>query len=164
MVAGKILVAEHSDAYVLKFIGDVRLSLCSTLDAFVVDMFKSPNFSKVLIDLRETEGIDSTSLGLLAKLSIQSQKHLGDKPTIFSPKDDITKLLTQMGFDEVFYLHKQDLVEQCALSELPLRKASEQQACAYVLEAHQVLMSLNEDNRETFKDLVSALEAERIKY
>ena len=31
-----------------------------------------------------------------------------------------------------------------------------------VIEAHKVLMRLNEQNRETFKDLVSALEEEAV--
>ncbi|CAM5579156.1 Anti-sigma factor antagonist OS=Stutzerimonas stutzeri OX=316 GN=CXK95_00115 PE=4 SV=1 [Stutzerimonas stutzeri] len=43
------------------------------------------------------------------------------------------------------------------LADLPWGK-SEEVVKAKVLEAHRILMSLNESNREAFRDLVTALE------
>ena len=44
MLSGKILFAEQAGTYVLKFVGDVRLTLCSTLDQFLATTLESDNF------------------------------------------------------------------------------------------------------------------------
>ena len=105
MSTGKIQFAEQNGSFVLKFVGEVRLTLCSALDSTIEKIFAALNFSAIIIDLTETQSIDSTTLGLLAKLSILSRQKIG-----------------------------------------------------LLLEAHRILMGLNESNREAFHDLVSALE------
>ena len=160
MQAGKILVAQHEGAFVIKLVGDVRLTLCTTIDDFFTEMFANPTFSGVVIDLEEAEGIDSTSLGLLAKLAIQAKQLYQLVPIILSPNPNITRLLDSMGFNKVFDIH-QDLEDQTCdnLGELPMKSADEACCRSKVIEAHKVLMGLNETNRETFSSLVNTLEA-----
>ena len=69
-MAGRILVAAHDGIYVLLFEGDVRLTLCTAVDGFLEKMFHDQQFKSVLVDLSRTDSIDSTSLGLLAKLGV----------------------------------------------------------------------------------------------
>ena len=38
-MAGRILVAEHDGVYMIKFEGDVRLTLCATVDQYLDRMF-----------------------------------------------------------------------------------------------------------------------------
>ena len=116
------------------------------------------NFSAIVIDLTETNSIDSTTLGLLAKLSILSRQKIGLLPTVVTTHDDITRLLQSMGFDQVFNIVESPLPCSECLADLPSQDQSEGVVKAKVLEAHQILMSLNESNREAFHDLVSALE------
>lgn len=158
MTDGKILGGAHGGVYALKFIGDVRVTLCSTVDAFLDEMFDDSEFRSVLVDLTETQGIDSTSLGLLAKLSIRAHDRLGLMPTIVSTRVDITRLLIAMGLDEVFKIVTEPLEHKEQLGELEPAGASEEDMRQRVIDAHQTLMSLNESNREAFKDLVSTLE------
>ena len=73
MAGYKILQAEKQGIYVLKFIGEIRLNLCSTLDNLVESITQDPEFKTVVIDLTETEIIDSTTLGLLAKIAMAAQ-------------------------------------------------------------------------------------------
>ncbi|EJT82759.1 anti-sigma-factor antagonist [Pseudomonas putida S11] len=82
MSTGRIQFAEQSGTFVLKFVGEVRLTLCSALDATIEKIFTALNFSAIVIDLTETESIDSTTLGLLAKLSILSRQKVGLLPTV----------------------------------------------------------------------------------
>ncbi|HAC28045.1 MAG TPA: anti-anti-sigma factor, partial [Marinobacter hydrocarbonoclasticus] len=55
MAGYKILQAEQQGIYVLKFIGEIRLNLCSTLDNLVESITRDPAFKTVVIDLTETE-------------------------------------------------------------------------------------------------------------
>jgi len=159
MDQGKILVGEHNGVYVLKFTGDVRVTLCSTVDSFLSSLFARDDFRSVLVDLTETQGIDSTSLGLLAKLSLATQRRFGVLPTLVSTNPEINRVLETMGFDDVFHIVTEPLVDTEQLGELPKVEASEEDLREKVLEAHLALMDLNEENRESFRDLVSALEA-----
>ena len=105
-MSGRILVASHDGVYVLVFEGDVRLTLCTAVDEYLEKMFQDHGFRSVVVDLSETDNIDSTSLGLLAKLSIQTERRFSFRPTLISTRRDITRILLSMGFNEVF-----DLVE-----------------------------------------------------
>lgn len=162
MQAGKILVAEHQGTYVIKLVGDVRLTLCTTIDEYFNKMFTAPDFVGVVIDLSEAEGIDSTSLGLLAKLAIEARKRYQMVPIIISPNPDITRLLDSMGFDKVFEIREDSPVRLADdMGELPLVNADEDCVRCKVIEAHRTLMELNEKNREIFSDLVDSLEVSR---
>ena len=159
-MSGRILVASHEGVYVIVFEGDVRLTLCTTVDEYLEKMFQDEGFRSVIVDLSSTDNIDSTSLGLLAKLSIQADRRFSFRPTLISTRRDITRILLSMGFDEVFDLVEEPLEHHEQLAELPELVASEEDVRQRVLDAHRTLMSLNETNRDTFHDLVAALEAE----
>lgn len=159
MTTGKIQFAESEGTFVLKFVGDVRLTLCAALDAYIEKIFNVLSFNAIIIDLTETAGIDSTSLGLLAKLSILSQQKVGFLPTLVSNQEDMNRLLQSMGFDQVFNIVSEVTPTDAELEDLPGQQLSEAQVKDKVLEAHRILMDLNEHNREAFRDLVSALES-----
>ena len=152
---GRIQFAEQDGTFVLKFIGEVRLTLCSALDSTIEKIFSALNFSAIVIDLTETRSIDSTTLGLLAILSRQK---IGLLPTVVTTHEDITRLLQSMGFDQVFNIVDRPIPCPECLSDLPSQDQSEEVVKAKVLEAHRILMGLNESNREAFHDLVNALE------
>jgi len=159
MQTGKILVAKHQGTFVIKLVGDVRLTLCTTIDDYFDHMFSSAVIEGVVVDLSEAEGLDSTSLGLLAKLAVQAKRHYQLVPIILSPNADITRLLDSMGFNQVFDIH-QDSGQPCDnLGELPLKSTDEARCRSKVIEAHRVLMELNDANREAFSALVDTLEA-----
>ncbi len=155
---GRILVAVHEGVYLLKLVGDVRVSLCTAVDGFLDNMFRDPNFKSVLVDLTGTQAIDSTSLGILAKLSIHASKRTGCVPTLVSDNPDITRILHTMGFEDVFNLVAEVPEDPGQLAELAPCMASEEDVRRRVIEAHKYLMSLSESNRETFRDLVETLE------
>jgi anti-anti-sigma factor len=158
---GKILLAEQDGVEVLKFVGDVRVSLGPTISEFVNELGQRKDIHSIIIDLTETEGIDSTTLGLMAKISLKSQETFQTLPTIVSSNEDITRILFSMGFDNVFIIVNEARGEVGPLGELPTQLVSEDALREQVLEAHRVLMSLNSENRERFRDLVEALENEQ---
>lgn len=160
MTTGRIQFAESEGTFVLKFIGDVRLTLCAALDAYIEKIFSALSFESIVIDLTETDNIDSTSLGLLAKLSILSKERVGLLPTLVSTHEDMNRLLQSMGFDQIFNIVAESTPTDAELQELPGQLLSEDQVKDRVLEAHRILMNLNEHNRTAFTDLVSSLESD----
>ena len=157
---GRILVGSHEGVYILLFEGDVRLTLCTAVDGYLEKMFKDKSFKSVVVNLSRTQSIDSTSLGLLAKLSIQADKLFNYRPTLVSTQVDVTRILLSMGFDDVFNIVEQPLEHKEQLGELPVIKSSREDVRQRVLEAHKTLMAMNETNRDAFQDLVVTLESE----
>jgi anti-anti-sigma factor len=160
MSDGKILAACENGAYVIRMTGDVRLTLCTTIDEYFHKMFEDPNFVSVWVDLCEAEGIDSTTLGLLAQLAIEAKEKFGFTPAIYSCNTGINRLLKSMGFQRLFEIHE----EVCASTEfgheVSMVQGTEQAVREQVIEAHRVLMDLSDDNKARFKDLMAALEAQ----
>jgi len=159
MTPGRILVANGDGTYLLKFVGDVRLGLGAAFDEFLDRLFKDGNLTSVLVDLSAAENIDSTSLGVLARLSVQAKTRLGCAPTLVSTRPDITRLLKTMGFDEAFHFVEEPLTSERQLGELPPAKLPPHEMRVRVLAAHRNLMAMNDRNREAFEDLVVTLES-----
>ena len=155
---GKILAASHHGAYVIRLVGDVRLTLCTTIDEYFQGMFEDPEFASVWVDLCDAEGIDSTTLGLLAKLALKVKERFGFEPAIYSCEPSINRLLKSMGFQRLFELHEEACNNPENISEIPAVECSEGVVKEKVIEAHRVLMGLSDENRARFKDLISALE------
>ncbi len=160
MKKGQILDAEAGQTYVLKLVGDVRLTLSTTLEKCIQKMLAARHFRQVVVDLSETDNIDSTSLGMLAKLSMHVQNSMRITPVLVYGSPDIHRVLVSMGFEEQVY----HLVDHSELQDMPAQEVTaavgtESEVQAHVIEAHKALMSLNEQNADAFRDLVCALES-----
>lgn len=158
MSSGHILVAEHDGVYVIKLVGDVRLTLCISFDEFIAEMFAEKHFKSVVFDLRVAEGIDSTTLGLMAKISIGARDRGHENPVVVTSDASIERLLISMGFEDIFeLLSDQNLPFS---GTVPLCEVIEDEAAieARVLEAHKILMELNDPNKAKFHELVETLQ------
>lgn len=160
MNTANILIAEKQDTFVLKLVGDVRLTVCQGLDTFVKSLHEKQNCKSIIIDLTETANIDSTSLGLLAKLSKHTQAQFKFCPTIVSTNEDVTRIIVKMGFKQIFTIISDYVPCSDKLEELPITSPclSETDMCKTVIEAHRILMELNENNKAEFTSLVNTLE------
>jgi anti-anti-sigma regulatory factor len=155
---GKILAADYKHMAMLKLIGDVRVVMSSTLDNYCNGLYRRGVLDAMLIDMSETKGIDSTALGLLAKMAIQLRNRFNVMPTIYSPNSDITRILDSMSFDVIFNIIKSAPRRQpTQYNELQLQMESEATVREKVIDAHLTLMALSEENRLEFQDLVQAL-------
>jgi len=121
-------------------------------------MFEDPEFRSVLFDLSDAEAIDSTTLGLMAKISLTEQDRFDMIPVVLATNPGIQRILQTMGFGDIFTIV--DSLEKPVLDVEPLvcETGSEEQVKARVLEAHQILMGLNQHNAEAFRDLVQMLQ------
>ena len=159
---GKILFAEQDGVHVLKFIGEVRLTLGPTISTFLEQLESCDHFHSMVIDLSETETIDSTALGLIAKIGICTREYFDSKTSIVSPREDITRILNSMAMEQVCVVSSDDVVTEApGLQELPTEITSEEVLRDQVLDAHKTLMTLGDQNLDKFQDLVEALESEK---
>jgi anti-anti-sigma regulatory factor len=154
---GKILVADYQRMAMMKLVGDVRVVLSSTLDGYCKELYGRGILDGMLIDLSDTASIDSTALGLLAKLSIQLRNRFNVIPRIICPNPDIHRVLSSMSFDTICEIMTCGEVQAAKFDELNIKTESEATVRDKVIDAHLTLMTMSEENRLEFQELVSAL-------
>ena len=160
MIPGKIQFAENQGTWLVKLCGEIRLTLCQALETFLEKVTSDPEFCSIIIDASEASTIDSTVLGLLAKLSIKTQHLFNLMPVLISTRWDITRILLSMGFDKIFIIvEHMDKSVAFSMHDLGSDISNDEQANQQrVLDAHRTLMSLNDNNRKAFRELVEQLE------
>ncbi len=157
---GKLLAASKGETYVLKLVGDVRVPLCKTLDD-CVESICDEGFEALTIDFSDADNADSTTLGLIAKLCIKAKQQCQVDPMIYSPNDDMSRLLDTMGFESICELvHVLPDLDNCGDAlECEHQNCEEEEIKRRVIEAHKILIQLCDGNAECFSDLVRQLEA-----
>lgn len=163
MHEGRIKAAFKAGVFVLKLCGDVRLTLCATLDHQAQQLADTPGLETLIIDLRDATNVDSTALGFLAKVAMVVQGRLAERPTIVADNPDIRRMLDVMGFACYFTLLEAPITDSCELCDLPEIPSGMEETRRRVLEAHCILMRMNEHNREEFQPLVDMLRAQEKK-
>lgn len=153
----RVLYAEHQGIVVLKFIGDIRFTLCPAVDNFIKVHF-SKGMAPVVIDLTETSGIDSTALGVLAQIAVRSRQMRLPRPSLLLASAEIRQILQSVSFDKVFNVLQKSSNELWAFKEIQPVATDEQELLEKVLTAHRNLMALCHENQEKFRDVVSQLE------
>jgi len=168
MRTGSISYASLDGVYVVKFNGQIRVPLCTNLNDFGDDLLSDPALVGVAIDLTDVRSIDSTALGLLVKIAIGVGDLGLEKPLIISTDSNVNRTLEMTGFHQIFHILEEmpsslaDANEM--LNDLPHSENPSVDLCEQVLEAHRILMNLNEKNKEIFTPVVQALENERSRF
>jgi anti-anti-sigma factor len=158
MAEGRILAARENGAYVLRLTGDVRLTLSATIEDYVDSMLGDPQFCSVWVDLCDAEGIDSTTLGQLAKLALAVRSRYGFRPAIYCCDSGINRLLSTMGLNRLFDMHEKTCCATGCSQVVPMVPGSEDDVRQRVIDAHRALMDVSPENRKRFRDLVATLE------
>ena len=165
MQSGSISYARLKGIYVLNFSGSISVPLSPDLSAFGESLLGDPELEGVVIDLTDVKSIDSTALGLLANIAAGVRKLGLDQPVIISTDANVSRTLEVTGFAQVFHIIEvlpDSVVDSCpGHIELPSVDSNESEICEKVLTAHRALMQLNENNRNTFRPVVIALEKEK---
>ena len=158
MDESKILYSEHDGVHFLRFHGDILHTLAPTLDGFLQTLGESQERHSYLLDLTETHSIDSTMLGLLARVAKLAKEQGAPPPTLVCPNEDIIDLLVGIGFDQVFSLVACDGAPLGDGQEIVHAETDDRELTETMLRAHQELIALKEENRLLFEDVIELLQ------
>lgn len=160
MNQGEILCANAELTHVLKFRGDVRFTICSALNRHLDSLFAKQQIQDILIDLTETQALDSTSLGLLAKIANFLHDQSGNKATIFSTNEDINRILESVGFYQIFQIVEQPTTVGASPQPIQQDSGSDTETTETIYQAHCILCDLNDENKQMFQNVVDIMAAE----
>jgi anti-anti-sigma factor len=156
---GKILVSDKDGNYLIKFSGDVRVNLCGSLNHHMAAIFGSTDVQHVVIDMLEAECVDSTTLGLIAKLALHCRKEYNINMQLFCQNPSILRTLDCMSFDEIIDICQEVPDIDADLHAIETVNSDIDEVRRQVLEAHKLLTQLSPDSSKEFTDLIRALES-----
>ena len=127
-------------------------------DAMIRAELKKGEVSQFIFDLRETEYIDSTNLGIIASVLKYKTKKSSKKPILISTNNDINAILFSMSFDKIFeilneYISAPDKYIDTADFIKDSRPPNE-----FILDSHKTLSNLNDNTKEKFTGIVEEFE------
>ena len=160
MNEGKYQFAENENYYLIKMSGNLKYTASGGFDTFIEKIFSKIDNKSVVIDLTEALYIDSTNLGIMAKISDTMLTKFEKTTTIISSNPDITILLTNIGFDDYFQILDEGPDSDTVLSDISEMVTGNRSMALMMLEAHKSLMEMNDKNKNVFSSVVDLLEKE----
>lgn len=154
----KIRYAHAEHWCVLQLTGDIRHPVSSVVETIIDEFLQAGDASEVLIDLTDAAFIDSTNLGLIAKVARDSWQRGQEPPILVSTNPDINAVLESMGFSSAFHIVSEHQATDLELHDVPTPDDySDPRKARRMLEAHEALIELDEKNRQTFQSVVDVL-------
>ena len=161
MSTGHVEYASLDGTHIFKLIGEVRAQSCISLDKLLNKLEQHENVVGAIVDLTQTTFIDSTVLGVLAKLGLKLKQIHQIQAVMLSTNPDITTLANSMGLGQVFVILNYCGDPQVCTRALVEENINHGNMLTTVLDAHKTLMKLNENNQNMFEPLVKQLEKEQ---
>lgn len=160
MEAGAAFYLKQGSTYILKLVGDVRYTMGCALGDFLDGLFAQVDYDDIIVDLTEAHSIDSTSLGLLAKIANFNRQHFAHPTTLLSTNPDVNQVLENLGFYEIFNIRDTGENISAALRQLAIPEPCSKDALTRIVyEAHRALSDLNPRNQDAFQSVVEKLRA-----
>jgi len=153
------LYSKSDDKIFIKLIGNIKYNYSNNFSNFIDTIFTKNQNEDIIIDLTKTKYIDSTNLGLLAKIARLQKRNNGKKVTIISDQTNINDILESMGFDMVFILIKSLKNNGTTYEEIAkIDNLNDRETAQLMLDAHKELSNVNHQNKQIFKDVVTFLQ------
>ena len=161
MSIGRIEYASLNGTHIFKIIGEVRAQTGICLDHLLNKIDQHTNIVGAIVDVTQTTFIDSTVLGILAKLGLKLKQLHQIQAVMLSTNPDITTLAQSMGLNQVFVILNYCGNPNVCTKALVEENVTYSEMLATVLDAHKTLMQLNESNQNMFEPLVKQLEQQQ---
>jgi anti-anti-sigma factor len=160
MPSGHVTHAEKEGFHVLRYFGRVDYMLATSIHRFADRMIEKGGVGGLIFDLTEAENLDSTNLGLLARIAERVQKAGGGRSVIVSTSDNINCVLRSMSFDQIFDIVTAPTAFSVDEDPIEAEPQTQEELLNTMLDAHRTLISLSESDRLQFQDVVACLESE----
>lgn len=139
--------------------GLASMNNCLCVRDFIDHMLdEGHNF--LIIDLADCTGMDSTFMGLIAGAATYDLNEHAPGVAIVNANRSLQSLIEEVGITE-FVLIESEPFEDPNIQFIPLpEKTDERERLACIVQAHQKLIPLSEQNEKVFGPLLATIEAE----
>ena len=161
MSKGRYLYRRDGSRIFFKMKGYLKFTESFGLD-HLIDELLDEDIDQALIDLNEVSYIDSTNLGIIARIA-EAMRRRKKSLTIYSENDDVNDILASVGFDKVCVILKQH-EDVRNLAEVASLDVQGREMAESMIRAHRKLIEMNDANKEVFQDIIELMEEDARKY
>ena len=161
----RILVAIHQGAGYTHVQGRGSFKISTALKQFGLAAIDA-HCARLVLDMSECIGMDSTFMGVLAGLAFKLRKTPGGEIIMINLNPRTRGLLSTLGLDQIIQPHLagaapaalNDIVSiSSRMQVLETGEPSQKATAETMLEAHENLIQLSPDNLPKFKDVLTFL-------
>lgn len=162
---GQVTHAEHNGVHVLRYFGRVDYMSAPAIQRFLDELIERTQIAGLVFDLTEADALDSTNLGLLARVNERVRHVASSESMIVARSGDVRDVLLSMGFDQTFDIVT-DADAPASVPALAVGDAIQTPVPSHadlhdtMLEAHRALVRLSEAGRVQFEPVVACLESD----
>jgi anti-anti-sigma factor len=172
MPEGHVTHAEKQGVHILRYFGKVNFILAPGIQRFVDHLIDDGSISGMVFDLTCAQSLDSTNLGLMARVNERLLGAGAANSVIISGNEDIDVVLRSMGFDQTFDMVPSGgpkagdlsvaVAPELSADSIKTDAPSANDLRQTMLEAHRALVRLSDAGRLEFEPVVQCLERDAI--
>lgn len=162
MDQNKVLYALENRCLYLKMIGSIRHTVCTNLDSIVRQVIDQDQVDQFVVDLRSAVFLDSTSLGIIARMA-RYMKKSSEKPVLISTNDDVNEILNSIRFNSIAQIVKGSEYFPEKLFDSDLYTEQIRPHHDIILESHHELTKIHKNNKNKFDAVIKSLENDQDK-
>jgi anti-anti-sigma factor len=127
------------------------------MNSFITKIFSDNIIENYIIDLTGAEYLDSTNLGMLARIQSLSRKKSGKIPVLVSSEATVNSILQIHGFDNLFTITATANLPGQATTEVLPEKQDGLGVESVLLAAHQELAATSEKNAAVYNNVIKLM-------
>lgn len=153
-----ILYVLENRCLFLKLVGEIRHTHCIEFDSLIQNVIQQDLADEFVVDLRQATFLDSTSLGIIARLARHTQKKSLDKPILISTNEDVDQILSSVQFNEITQIVEKRDNLPAQYFNICEQKENVRSPGEIVLDSHKELTKTNKKNLDKFVNVIESLE------
>lgn len=139
--------------------GHITANICAKLKEKVLErMTQQPRVEAVIVDLASCHYMDSTFLGVLLTFNRGLKKIRHKEVEIQKPTDECVKILKQMGIARMFDITQ--TTNELPSEEMEMVSGTCDLTPEFLLQAHELLADISDENKKRFELPISLLREE----
>ncbi len=158
MSQATLAVAVANNQARIKVNGRATFQCTENLKDFCNSMLEKKDIS-ISLEMENCTGMDSTFMGMMAKISLQARKQ-NSVITINNINEDNKKNIFSLGLKNMFNFASSD-EQSNDWEDIESQNDNQVTQRQNIIDAHQTLIDVNEDNRKEFQDIVNFLNLEK---
>lgn len=151
---------------IIRIEGRASFKISPPLKQFIQRLIESHSINRILINMADCTGMDSTFMGVLAGLSYHIRDAAGSTLKLINLSEKNRKLLTTLGVERVVNYslscsdEEKDLLSDAGgeAESLAANASDILDTARTSLEAHEDLVKINPENRAKFKSVIELLQ------
>ena len=148
---------------IIRLIGEMKYTtMAPDFEKFIDILLGKDEITEIIVDMRECTYIDSTDLGILARIAVTQAQRQAPQPLIVLEAGAVVeKTIYEIGLGHLFNLATTVELGSAEFTEVKDGGAQDELALAKLMVgAHQQLVDIDENNREKFAAVIEFMEQE----